>query len=60
MLIAILFTIEGIAATSAYTVMTAILGTAYEGRAGEGFGTFEAIVEMARFLGPIVGGLAWI
>jgi MFS family permease len=57
--VAPLFTSQIVAGTAAYTVMTSVLGTAYEGRAGEGFGRFEAAMGSARFLGPLAGGLFW-
>ena len=58
-LVAPLFAIQIVAGTAAYTVMTSVLGTAYEGRAGEGFGRFEAVMGVARFSGPLAGGLFW-
>jgi len=58
-LVAPLFAIQIVAGTAAYTVMTSVLGTAYEGRAGEGFGRFEAVMGLARFSGPLAGGLFW-
>ncbi|UCE09261.1 MAG: MFS transporter [Candidatus Thorarchaeota archaeon] len=57
--VAVLFTIEGVAGTAAYMVMSSVMGTAYEGRASEGFGRFEAAMGFARFSGPLVGGLFW-
>ncbi len=57
--VAPLFTLQIVAGTAAYTVMTSVLGTAYEGRAGEGFGRFEAAMGFARFSGPLAGGLFW-
>ncbi|MHA2193362.1 MAG: MFS transporter [Candidatus Thorarchaeota archaeon] len=57
--IAILFTIGSVAGVMAYTVMSSVLGTAYEGRAGEGFGMFEAAMGLSRFSAPLVGGLLW-
>ncbi len=57
--VAPLFTLQIVAGTAAYTVMTSVLGTAYEGRAGEGFGRFEAAMGAARFFGPLAGGLFW-
>ncbi|MHA2213448.1 MAG: MFS transporter [Candidatus Thorarchaeota archaeon] len=59
LLVAVLFTVEGVAGTSAYMVMSSVMGTAYEGRASEGFGRFEAAMGFARFSGPLVGGLFW-
>ncbi len=58
-LVAPLFAMQMVAGTAAYTVMTSVLGTAYEGRAGEGFGKFEAVMGLARFSGPLAGGLLW-
>ena len=43
----------------AYTVMSSVFGTAYEGRASEGFGMFEAAMGFSRFTAPLVGGLLW-
>jgi MFS family permease len=57
--VGVLFTIEGVAGTTAYMVMSSVLGTAYEGRASEGFGIFESAMGLARFSGPIAGGLIW-
>ncbi|MHA1906397.1 MAG: MFS transporter [Candidatus Thorarchaeota archaeon] len=57
--VAPLFAMQMVAGTAAYTVMTSVLGTAYEGRAGEGFGRFEAVMGLARFSGPLAGGLFW-
>ncbi|MGY5852332.1 MAG: MFS transporter [Candidatus Thorarchaeota archaeon] len=57
--VGVLFTIEGVAGTAAFTVMSSVMGTAYEGRAGEGFGYFEAAMGLARFGGPLIGGLLW-
>lgn len=59
LIIAILFTIGSVTGVMAYTVMSSILGTAYEGRAGEGFGMFEAAMGFARFSAPLVGGILW-
>ena len=39
--------------------MSAIFGTAYEGRAGQGFGIFEGATAFSRFAGPIAGGVLW-
>jgi MFS family permease len=57
--ISILFTIGSVTGVMAYTVMSSVLGTAYEGRAGEGFGMFEAAMGLSRFSAPLVGGLLW-
>jgi hypothetical protein len=43
----------------AYTVMSSVFGTAYEGRASEGFGMFEAAMGFSRFTAPLVGGILW-
>jgi MFS family permease len=59
LVIAILFTIGSVTGVMAYTVMSSVLGTAYEGRAGEGFGMFEAAMGFARFSAPLVGGILW-
>jgi hypothetical protein len=57
--IASFFTISSVTGVMAYTVMSSVLGTAYEGRAGEGFGMFEAAMGFSRFSAPLVGGLLW-
>ncbi len=57
--VGILFTIQGVAGTGAFVVMSSVLGTAYEGRPGEGFGMFEAAMGTARFSGPLLGGILW-
>ncbi len=59
LIIAILFTIQGVAGTGAFVVMSSVLGTVYEGKAGEGFGMFEAAMGTARFSGPLIGGILW-
>jgi len=59
LVIALLFSIGMITGIMAYTVMSSVFGTAYEGRAGEGFGMFEAAMGFARFTAPLVGGLLW-
>jgi MFS family permease len=43
----------------AYTVMSSVFGTAYEEKAGEGFGMFEAAMGFSRFSAPLVGGILW-
>ena len=58
-LIAILFSAQSVVGLLAYTVMTSVFGTAYEGRAGEGFGLYEGALGSARFLGPLTGGFLW-
>jgi len=57
--IAVLFSIGTVTGMMAYTVMSSVLGTVYEGRASEGFGLFEAAMGFSRFSAPIVGGLLW-
>jgi len=57
--IAILFSIGSVAGIMAYTVMSSVFGTAYEGRASEGFGMFEAAMGFSRFTAPLVGGFLW-
>jgi len=59
LLITVLFTIQSITTMLAYVVISSVFGTAYEGRAGEGFGRFEAALGTARFAGPIAGGVLW-
>jgi MFS family permease len=59
LLIAVLFTIQSTTTLLAYVVISSVFGTAYEGRAGEGFGRFEAALGAARFAGPITGGFLW-
>lgn len=58
-LVAPLFALQSVAGLGVFTVMTSVLGTAYEGKAGEGFGRFEAAMGTARFSGPLVGGIFW-
>lgn len=57
--IGVLFAIGSATATMAFTVMSAVFGTAYEGRAEEGFGLYEAAIGFAQFSAPIIGGLLW-
>ncbi len=57
--IAILFSLGSVTGLTAYTVMSSVFGTAYEGRASEGFGLFESVMGFSRFSAPIVGGLLW-
>ncbi len=57
--IAVLFSIGSITGIMAFTVMSSVFGTAYEGRAGEGFGIFEAAMGLSRFSAPLVGGILW-
>jgi MFS family permease len=58
-LIAPLFALQSVAGLAVFTVMTSVLGTVYEGKAGEGFGRFEAAMGAARFSGPLMGGIFW-
>ena len=58
-LVAVLFAIGSVTAVMAYTVMSSVFGTAYEGRASEGFGMFEAAMGFSRFTAPLVGGILW-
>ncbi|MFW9869903.1 MAG: hypothetical protein ACFFEL_09775, partial [Candidatus Thorarchaeota archaeon] len=58
-IVGILFAIGSITSITAYTVMSSVFGTAYEGRASEGFGFFEAVMGFSRFLAPLVGGVLW-
>ncbi|MFW9794238.1 MAG: MFS transporter [Candidatus Thorarchaeota archaeon] len=58
-LVAILFAVSSVAAVMAYTVMSSVFGTAYAGKASEGFGMFEAAMGFSRFSAPLVGGLLW-
>ncbi|MFW9959588.1 MAG: hypothetical protein ACFFDV_01130 [Candidatus Thorarchaeota archaeon] len=57
--IALLFSIGSITGVMAFSVMSSVFGTAYEGRAGEGFGIFEATMGLSRFSAPLVGGILW-
>ncbi|TFG31076.1 MFS transporter [Candidatus Thorarchaeota archaeon] len=57
--IAVLFSVGSITGIMAYTVMSSVFGTAYEGRASEGFGMFEAAMGFSRFSAPLIGGLLW-
>ncbi|MGY5857963.1 MAG: MFS transporter [Candidatus Thorarchaeota archaeon] len=57
--IAVLFSIGSVTGIMAYTVMSSVFGTAYEGRASEGFGMFEAAMGFSRFTAPLVGGILW-
>jgi len=59
LLVATLFAIGSITAVMAYTVMSSVFGTAYAGRASEGFGLFEAVMGFSRFSAPLIGGLLW-
>ena len=59
LMVALLFSIGSITGTLAYTVMSSVFGTAYQGRASEGFGMFEAAMGFSRFTAPIMGGVVW-
>ncbi len=59
LMVAFLFSISSITGILAYTVMSSVFGTAYQGRASEGFGMFEGAMGVSRFVGPIVGGAMW-
>jgi len=58
-LVAGLFATSSVTALLAYTVMTSVFGTAYEGKASEGFGMYEAAMGFSRFSAPLVGGILW-
>ena len=58
-IVAGLFAISSVTAILAYTVMSSVFGTAYEGRASEGFGLFESVMGFSRFSAPLVGGILW-
>ncbi|MFW9817421.1 MAG: hypothetical protein ACFFEW_15975, partial [Candidatus Thorarchaeota archaeon] len=53
------FAIGSVTSVMAYTVMSSIFGTAYAGKASEGFGLFEAAMGFSRFIAPLVGGVLW-
>jgi MFS family permease len=57
--IAVIFMVQNIVGVAGYTVLASVFGTAYEGHAEEGFGWFGGILGLARFSGPIIGGLLW-
>jgi MFS family permease len=59
LLVAGLFATSSVTAILAYTVMSSVFGTAYAGRASEGFGLFESVMGFSRFLAPLVGGILW-
>ncbi len=59
-LVAVLFAIGSVTAVMAYTAMSSVFGTAYAGRASEGFGMFEAVMGFSRFTAPLVGGVLWV
>ncbi|OLS31073.1 MAG: hypothetical protein ThorAB25_05190, partial [Candidatus Thorarchaeota archaeon AB_25] len=58
-MVAVLFAIGSVTYVMAYTVMSSVFGTAYAGRASEGFGLFEAAMGFSRFTAPLVGGILW-
>ena len=60
LLVAVLFAVGSVTAVMAYTVMSSVFGTAYAGRASEGFGMFEAVMGFSRFSAPLVGGVLWV
>ena len=57
--IAAIFMIQNVVGIAGYFVLASVFGTAYEGHAEEGFGWFGGILGIARFSGPIIGGLLW-
>jgi MFS family permease len=57
--ITLLFSIGSITGLMAYTVVASVFGTAYQGRAGEGFGMFEAATGFSKFFAPLIGGVLW-
>jgi MFS family permease len=57
--IAIIFMIQNVVGIAGYFVLASVFGTAYEGHAEEGFGWFSGILGLAKFSGPIIGGLLW-
>ncbi|TFG33317.1 MFS transporter [Candidatus Thorarchaeota archaeon] len=57
--IALLFSISSATGVMAYTAMSSVFGTAYQGRASEGFGLYEAAMGFSRFSAPLVGGILW-
>ena len=59
LLVAGLFATSSVTAILAYTVMSSVFGTAYEGGASEGFGLFESVMGFSRFSAPLVGGILW-
>ena len=59
LLVAALFATSSVTAILAYTVMSSVFGTAYAGRASEGFGLFESVMGFSRFAAPLVGGILW-
>ncbi len=59
LLIAVLFTNSAIASTAIFVIMLSVMGTAYEGEAGQGVGMYESSLAVARVTGPIAGGIMW-
>lgn len=57
--VAVLFCVSSATSVMAYTAMSSVFGTAYQGRASEGFGMYEGAVGFARFSAPLVGGVLW-
>jgi MFS family permease len=57
--IAAIFLIQNVVGTAGYFVLASVFGTAYEGHAEEGFGWFGGVIGIARFSGPLIGGLLW-
>ena len=58
--IAVIFSVQNVIGVAGHTVMASVFGTAYEGRAEEGFGLFGGVLAFARFIAPIIGGMIWI
>ncbi len=58
--IAAIFIVQTVVGTAGHTVMSSVFGTAYEGKADEGFGHFRGVLAFARFIAPIVGGMMWV
>ncbi len=57
--VAILFCIGSATGVMAYTAMSSIFGSAYQGRASEGFGIYEGAMGFSRFSAPLIGGVLW-
>ncbi|RLI54649.1 MAG: hypothetical protein DRP09_12360 [Candidatus Thorarchaeota archaeon] len=57
--VAALFAFSNATSTMAFTVMSSVFGTAYQGRASKGFGLYEGAMGFSRFSAPIVGGFLW-
>jgi predicted MFS family arabinose efflux permease len=58
--LAVIFSVQNVIGVAGHTVMASVFGTAYEGRAEEGFGLFGGVLAFARFIAPIIGGMIWI